>query len=77
MNKIGKYVKLNGDAGHVDLSIPAKQGADLDLRGDNVKLNITGASFDGRKEKETIVGKLNGGGPMVKIETGSGSIRVH
>jgi hypothetical protein len=24
-----------------------------------------------------ISGKINGGGPMVKIETGSGSIRIH
>ena len=28
-------------------------------------------------DKHHVTGKLNGGGPMVKIETGSGNIRVH
>jgi hypothetical protein len=75
MNKIGKYVKLDGNSGHVDLIMPAKQAADLDLRGDNVNLNITNASFNGRKEKEAVVGKLNGGGPLVQVH-GDGTVNV-
>ena len=75
MIKVGKYIKLNGDAGHVDLTIPAKQGADLDLRGNNVSLNVINATFNGRKEKETVVGKLNGGGPLVEVR-GDGSVNV-
>jgi len=74
MNKIGKYVKLDGNSGHVDLTIP-KQGVDLDLRGDNVRLNVTNADFSGRKEKEAIVGKLNGGGPLVQVR-GDGTVNV-
>jgi len=31
----------------------------------------------GTLNKHHVTGKLNGGGPLVKIETGSGSIRVH
>jgi hypothetical protein len=75
MNRVGKYIKLDGNAGHVDLTIPAKQGADLDLRGNNVSLNATNVSFNGRKEKEAIVGKLNGGGPLVQVR-GDGSVNV-
>jgi len=74
MTRIGKYVKLDGNSGHVDLTIP-KQGVDLDLRGDNVHLNVTNADFSGRKEKEAIVGKLNGGGPLVQVR-GDGTVNV-
>jgi hypothetical protein len=31
----------------------------------------------GSSDRHHVVGKLNGGGPTVRIETGSGSIRVH
>ena len=31
----------------------------------------------GSQEKHHITGKINGGGPMVRIETGSGDIRIH
>ena len=31
----------------------------------------------GTTSRHHVMGKINGGGPTVKIETGSGSIRVH
>lgn len=31
----------------------------------------------GSQNKHHLAGKVNGGGPLVKIETGSGSIRIH
>jgi hypothetical protein len=31
----------------------------------------------GTADRHHIVGKINGGGPTVRVETGSGSIRVH
>jgi DUF4097 and DUF4098 domain-containing protein YvlB len=31
----------------------------------------------GKSDRRHVTGKLNGGGPMVRIETGSGEIRVH
>ena len=64
-NSVGKYVKIDV-SGHVDLSIPSKQGLDLDLRGDRVEANFT-SNFSGTKEKEKIEGKLNGGGSSVVI----------
>lgn len=74
MNKVGKYVKLDGDSGHIDLSLPASQGVNVDLRGDNVNLNMNG-KFEGRKEKEQVTGKINGGGPLVEVR-GDGTVNV-
>jgi hypothetical protein len=31
----------------------------------------------GASDKHHVTGKLNGGGPTVVIETGSGDIRIH
>ena len=31
----------------------------------------------GDSEHHHVVGKINGGGPLVRAETGSGSIRIH
>lgn len=64
-NSVGKYVKVDV-SGHVDISIPSKQGLDLDLRADRVEANFT-SNFSGTKEKEKIEGKLNGGGSSVVI----------
>jgi len=64
-NSVGKYVKVDV-SGHVDISIPAKQGLDLDVRGDRVEANLSGG-FNGTKERERIEGKLNGGGSLVEI----------
>jgi DUF4097 and DUF4098 domain-containing protein YvlB len=31
----------------------------------------------GESDRRHVTGKLNGGGPTVRIETGSGNIRIH
>ena len=31
----------------------------------------------GTQDRHHVIGKINGGGPTVRIETGSGDIRVH
>jgi hypothetical protein len=31
----------------------------------------------GTQDKHHVVGKINGGGPTVRVSTGSGDIRVH
>jgi hypothetical protein len=33
--------------------------------------------MQGSLERHHITGSVNGGGPTVKVETGSGSIRIH
>jgi DUF4097 and DUF4098 domain-containing protein YvlB len=70
MVSVGKYVKLDSSSGHIDLQIPSNKGVDLDLRGDRVNLNTSG-SFNGTKEKDKVVGKLNGGGSPVEVRGNS------
>ncbi|TSD66915.1 DUF4097 domain-containing protein [Inquilinus sp. KBS0705] len=66
MLALGKYVKLDSSSGHIDLQLPSDKGVDLDLRGDRVDLATSG-SFNGTKEKDKVVGKLNGGGVPVEV----------
>jgi hypothetical protein len=73
MVKVGKYVKIDASSGHVDLRIPSSQGVDLDVRGDRVSYN--GSNFQGEKDKERVVGKVNGGGSLVEVR-GNGSVSV-
>lgn len=74
MTRVDKYVKIDGDSGHVDLSLPAGQGVDLNLRGDRVTAAMNG-KFVGQKEKEKVVGKYNGGGAPVEVR-GDGNVTV-
>jgi hypothetical protein len=74
MLRVGKYVKIDANSGHVDLELPTSQGVDVDLRGNNVNFNISG-KFEGHKEKERVTGKLNGGGSLVEVR-GDGTVNV-
>nr|WP_294942997.1 DUF4097 family beta strand repeat-containing protein [uncultured Mucilaginibacter sp.] len=74
MTRVDKYVKIDGNSGHVDLQLPANKGFDLDVRGDRVSMS-SGGTFQGQKEKERVVGKLNGGGSPVAVR-GDGSVNV-
>jgi len=65
-DNVGKYVKIDANGGGANLDLPAKQGVDLDIRGDRVNTNIAD-NFNGSKEKEKVQGKLNGGGPLVEV----------
>lgn len=66
MLSVGKFVKINASSGHVNVQLPANQGVDLDARGDRVTLASNG-KFEGEKEKERVVGKVNGGGSRVDV----------
>jgi hypothetical protein len=74
MLRVGKYVKLDANSGHVDLELPGKQAMNIDVRGDRVNFNANG-NFVGEKEKERVLGKLNGGGPLVEVR-GDGTVNV-
>ena len=67
VKQLGKFIKISANGGHVDLQIPATQGADLNLRGDKVTAEL-GSKFTGTKEKDRINGKLNGGGIPVNVD---------
>ncbi|MBK0379176.1 DUF4097 family beta strand repeat-containing protein [Mucilaginibacter segetis] len=73
MLSVSKYVKIDASSGHVDLQLPSNKGLDLDLRGNRVSFNST--AFTGRKEKDRVDGKVNGGGTPVEV-AGNGSVNV-
>jgi hypothetical protein len=70
LNQVGKYVKIDASGGHVDLQLPSNKGLDLNLHGSRVSADL-GSSFSGSKEKDSVEGKLNGGGIPVDVSGGS------
>lgn len=75
MKELGKYVKINGSVGHVELRLPSGKGLNLDLHGSRINASFNG-NFDGEKDKTRMIGKLNGGGIPVSVSTSIGGIDV-
>ena len=75
MEHVGKYLKLSSSAGNVDIELPAKQGLDLNLRGDRVNSHQFNG-FNGDWDKDHVRGTVNGGGAPVNADASSGNINV-
>ncbi|UCH83237.1 MAG: DUF4097 family beta strand repeat protein [Candidatus Latescibacterota bacterium] len=60
--------------GDVDLYIPKGTAADIDLRGGSV--SVRDVSVKGSVTDETIQGSINEGGPLIRVRTDDGSIRI-
>lgn len=75
MKKVGKYLKLDANSGNIDIELPAKQGLDLNLRGDRVNQHQFNG-FNGEWDKTHVRGTVNGGGAPVSADASSGSINV-
>jgi DUF4097 and DUF4098 domain-containing protein YvlB len=74
MLKTGKYVKLDVSGGHVNLTLPAKQGMNLDFSAERISASkIDG--FTGEWEKTHVKGSVNGGGIPVHVDA-SGHLEV-
>jgi hypothetical protein len=73
ITEVGKYLKLNASAGNIDLDLPAKQGLDLDLRGEHIDDHIA-SGFKGEWEKRHVQGSVNGGGASVTADAHGGEI---
>jgi DUF4097 and DUF4098 domain-containing protein YvlB len=69
-------------SGNVDLTLPAEAAFDLDattgsgsvMTDRSISMTVQG---DLRKSQHTIRGKVAGGGPLLRVQTGSGDIRIH
>jgi hypothetical protein len=63
--------------GSVRLNLPRNLPADLELRtGDGgIRMNLP-VSVTGKQSENEVHGKLNGGGPLLTVRTGDGSITV-
>jgi Toastrack DUF4097 len=69
--------RLETGDGNVSLGLPGDLAADVDLHtGDgHIELDMP-VSTEGRLKGNEVHGKLNGGGKLITIQTGDGSIRL-
>jgi hypothetical protein len=75
MVRVGKYLRLNSSAGNVNIELPAKQGLDLNLRGDRVNQHQFNG-FNGEWNENHVRGTVNGGGVPVTASASSGDVNV-
>jgi DUF4097 and DUF4098 domain-containing protein YvlB len=69
-------VNLRSRDGDISLVVPRSLGADLDMRGDDISLR-GGIKVKGSVSDRRVVGSINDGGPLVKVKTSDGDIRLH
>jgi hypothetical protein len=76
-SSIGHGWNLSTGDGGVDVMIPGNFAADLSVHtGDgHITLDLP-VAVEGRYESNNIHGKLNGGGALLSIKTGDGSVRL-
>jgi DUF4097 and DUF4098 domain-containing protein YvlB len=76
-SKVASNWTLRTGDGSVTLEVPATLAADVNLHtGDGHVSTDFPITMDGRIDKNDIHGKLNGGGNLVTVHTGDGSIRL-
>ena len=61
--------------GDIDIIAPRSLAADVELRGEDVEL-VGGLALEGSVRNGRAQGRINGGGPLIKAETGDGEIRL-
>jgi DUF4097 and DUF4098 domain-containing protein YvlB len=68
---------LNSASGGVSMTVPPDAAFDLDARTSSGSVSsVHPVTMSGEMEKRHIIGKVRGGGPLVKISTASGSIKI-
>jgi hypothetical protein len=64
---------VNG-SGNVELTLQGAGGMNVDLASQSSTISLRGVAVDGTVQKLRVVGKVRGGGPLIRVETRSGSI---
>jgi len=76
-SKISDEWSVTTNDGRVQLRIPATFAADLDIHTGDGHIDVDlPVSVEGRFSRSTLRGSLNGGGPLLRLRSGDGSIRV-
>ena len=65
---------MKPSGGSITAIVPKGVGLNLDLSGGRVNTSLS--NFDGEIKKDKIVGKLNGGGIPVTMQSSGGSINL-
>lgn len=76
-SKVTEDWTLQTGDGSVRIALPSNLAADLDLHtGDgSIRLNMD-VTVNGKRDEHQVRGKLNGGGQLLAIRTGDGSIQI-
>ncbi len=68
---------LQASSGSISVRLPADAAFDLDARADSGSISLAHPlTVQGTVRKEELRGKVRGGGPMVYVRSGSGSIHI-
>jgi hypothetical protein len=62
--------------GSVTVRLPSDLSADLDVRTGDGDMRVDLPFMSTQRDKKGLKGKLNGGGPLLSIRTGDGSVRL-
>ena len=70
--------KLDTGSGSIRASLPADAAFDLDAESSSGDIDVDHPlTVEGRVSRKHLIGTVRGGGPLLQIATGSGSIRVN
>lgn len=75
VKRVGKFVKLDCSAGHVNLELPGRLGMNLNLNANRIN-HPQNLNFNGEWNKDHVHGALNGGGVPVTVDAGSSHLDI-
>jgi hypothetical protein len=75
MLKLEGNLSLRTSGGSINASLPAELGLDLDLKGNNVVVQLQ--NFTGETKRNSVNGSMNGGGHKVSMRTSGGTVRLN
>lgn len=75
IKSVSKYVWLDTAGGNIKVALPLNQAIDVDISSSKVVVPPL-QNFEGYRTQDQLVGKLNGGGPTVKVKGTGGTIRI-
>ncbi len=70
-----EFVKLRTSGGSIRLKMPETKNAQLDLKGDKVRISDL-SNFNGTVKKDRVKGSLGSGSLLVEASTSGGSVEV-
>ncbi|MDR6564373.1 MULTISPECIES: histidine kinase [unclassified Arcicella] len=76
VNGISQYAWFDTAGGNIKVALPLEQSLDLEVSASRVRLPPL-QNFSGYQTKQSIRGKLNGGGANVTIKTLAGNITIY
>ena len=76
-SKLESEWRLNTGDGNLSLRVPATMAADVELHTSNGDINLNmPVTVSGRTGNREVHGQINGGGKLLSLRTGDGSIRL-